>query len=281
MIFLILGIFILIIFLFLIYVAYRFITPKRLVEKWTPKDFGYEYENFTVETHDGIDIRGWHIKGGEECVLLLHGYGRSRWDDVYMKKLISELPKNGCSLITFDFRAHGKSGGKHTTLGYLEMMELESVYKWAKKRCKKIYIIGFSMGGNIALRAAARGVGDKIIADSPFVDINATAKRAMRYFAGLPGFVYYFVKPLVMVFQRGDYNKLNLMNYAKKIKVPVLVIAGKNDKLVSIDEIQKFFKILKMSNPRASLWITDGEHVRTVLWNENLYLKRIVEFIRR
>ena len=279
MIILIAVIIILILFLFFGYVAYQFITPKRLVRGWTPKDFGYEYENFSVKTVDGVEVKGWHIKGGEECIILLHGYGRSRWDDVYMKRLIAHLPQGGYSLITFDFRAHGESGGNHTTLGYLELMDLEAVYKWVRKRYQKIYIIGFSMGANIALRAASQGIGDKIIADSPFVNINTTAKRAMKYFAGLPEFMYYFIKPFVMVFQRIKYYELNLMSYVREINVPVFIIAGRNDRLVAIDEINEFFKSIKISNPRASLWITEGEHVRSLLLNEELYFKKILEFL--
>ena len=271
---------ILILFIFSSYIAYRFITPKRSVEEWTPEDFGYKYEDFSIETSDGVEIKGWYISGGKECVILLHGYGRSRWDNVYMKRLIAKLPARGYSLVTFDFRAHGESGGKHTTLGYLEMIDLKSVYEWTKRRHQKIYIIGFSMGGNIALRAASAGMGDKVIADSPFVNINATAKRAMNYFAGLPSFIYYLVKPFATTFLRINYEELNLMNFAKGMNLPILIIAGKNDRLVTISEIREFFNLVKTSNSHAFLWMTNGEHVRSILLDEKLYIQKILEFLK-
>ncbi len=267
---------ILVIFLvFIIYIAYRLVTPKRLVGSWTPRDFGAEYEDIELKTKDGIKLKGWHIKGGDKCVILLHGYSRSRWDDVYMRRMMERMWKAGYSVLAVDFRAHGESEGKHTTLGDREILDVQAMVQYAKERCEKVYIIGYSMGGFLALRAASMGLGEKVVADSPYIYTDKTGARGLKYFANLPEGLYSLVKPFAILISGANYGNTNPFKFAKEIKVPTLIIAGKKDPLIKIEEVKEF--VQAASN--VELWITEGAHVRSIQVDEEKYVSRILEFL--
>jgi len=279
LLYLILSILVIILIAFLLFVAvigYKLVTPPRLVGKWTPKDFGANYKDVEVITEDGIKLRGWHILGDDRCVILLHGYTVSRWDEVYMKKMMEFLWSNGYSVLAFDFRAHGESEGKHTTIGDKEFLDVRAIFEYAKKRCDKVYIIGYSMGGFLALKAAASGMGDKIIADSPFIYVDKSGARGLKYFANLPSWLYRFIKPFAILFSGINYANTDPFKFAGDIKVPTLIIAGKNDPLITVDEVSSF---VKASGNKVELWITEGAHVRTIQVSENEYKKRVLSFL--
>ena len=261
-------------FLFSAFVACKLVKPDRFVDSWSPKDFGAEYENIELKTEDGLRLRGWHIKGGENCVVLLHGYSRSRWDDVYMRKVMERMWKSGYSVLAVDFRAHGESEGKYTTLGDKEILDVKAMVKYANDHCKKSYIIGYSMGGFLALKAAALRLADKVVADSPYIYTDKTGARGLKYFANLPEWLYHFVKPFAILISGVRYENTNPFKFAKDIRVPALIIAGKKDPLVKIEEVEEFVK--KASN--VELWITEGAHVRSILVDEEEYMNKLLGF---
>ncbi len=265
---------IIIFFLFAAFVAYKLVKPERFVGYWTPKDFGADYEDIELKTEDDVKLKGWHIKGGENCVVLLHGYSRSRWDDVYIRKVMEKMWSAGYSVLAVDFRAHGESEGKYTTLGDKEILDVKAMVKYADQHCKKVYIIGYSMGGFLALKAAYLGLVDKVVADSPYIYTDKTGARGLKYFANLPEWLYAFVKPFAILLSGAKYENTNPFKFARSIKVPTLIIAGKKDPLVKIEEIEEFLKVAT----NVKLWVTEGAHVRSILVNEEDYINRILQF---
>ena len=271
----IISLFLIIFLLFIIYIAYRLVTPKRLIGSWTPRDFGAEYEDIELKTEDGLKLKGWHIKGGEKCIILLHGYSVSKWDEVYMHKMTERMWKAGYSVLAVDLRAHGESEGKHTTLGDREILDIQAMVQYARERCREIYIIGYSMGGFLALRAASMGLGKKVIADSPYINTDKSGARGLKYFANLPEWLYTFIKPFGILISGINYENTDPFKFAKEIKVPTLIIAGKKDPLIKIEEVKEF--VQAASN--VELWITEGAHVRSIQVDEEEYMKKILDFL--
>src|SRR5262249_7333026 len=99
-------------------------------------------------SESGSTIRGWLIPGrkGAGAIALMHGY---RGDRVQLLGRASFLLEAGYSLLLFDFQAHGESGGKRITLGYLESRDARAAVEFLRQHCpgEKIGVIGLSMGG--------------------------------------------------------------------------------------------------------------------------------------
>ncbi len=273
---------ILLFFAFIAFVAYKMVSPPRLVGDWTPADLGQEYEEVWIKTRDGLKLHAWWIdRGSEKTVMPLHGYTASKWEGIYMRPTIEMLLKTGCNLLIFDFRAHGKSEGKHTTVGDRELIDVVSAVDWLKKnkpeKARKIGLIGFSMGAVVTIRALAE-IPDVCcgIADSPPIYMDRTGARGLKYFAKLPEWLYIFIKPLTLLISGG--RVVNPIEYADRIRKPLLLIAGKKDPLVMVEEVKEFYTKNKEVNPDVVLWVTDGAHVRTINIARDCYESRILEF---
>ena len=45
----------------------------------TPRDDGFAYEDLTLKTVDGFDLKGWYLPTHNgAAIILLHGYGGNR-----------------------------------------------------------------------------------------------------------------------------------------------------------------------------------------------------------
>ncbi len=261
---------------FFAYVAYRMAKPPREIGDWTPQDFGLKYTPFEVENKDGLKIRGWFInKNSNRTIFLLHGYTVSRWT-FYIKKMVEFLKDEPYNLVLFDFRAHGESEGKYSTVGDKEIEDFRAVL--SKFATERNCVIGYSMGGIIAIRSLLEDKVSCAIADSPPIMMDRTGKRGLKYFANLPQWIYYFSKPFFYLFTGG--KTINVLELAEMINKPLLLIEGEYDPLVKIGEVLEFHKRNSKVNRNVSLWINSGAHVRGIVADEDEYRSRVMEFIR-
>jgi len=274
------GILIFILILFLVFsafVAYKMVKPPRFIGDWTPKDLGFDYDEVIIETRDGLELSAWWIdNGSDKTVLPLHGYTRSRWDEVYMKQTTEFLLKERYNVLAIDFRAHGKSEGKYTTIGERELIDVISAIDWLEKnhpeKSRKIGLVGFSMGAVVTIMACG-------IADSPPIYLDRTGARGLKYFANLPEWLYVFVKPFTKLFTGA--KELNMLEYADKVRKPLLLIAGKKDPLVKVEEVREFYERNRKINPDVELWVTDAPHVRTLKFHPEEWKRKVGDFLRK
>ncbi len=136
----------------------------------TPADLDLDYEVVTFASRDGVNLSGWYIPSQNGAtVILLHGYGADRRE---MLGRAAMLAGHGYGLLLYDERAHGESGGDRRTFGWLDVDDVQAALDFLERQVdtdpERIGILGFSIGGQIALRAAAQT--DRIsavIADDP------------------------------------------------------------------------------------------------------------------
>jgi hypothetical protein len=86
----------------------------------------------------------------------------------------------GCLLV--DFRGHGGSDGRITSLGYREALDVEAACGWARRRGGPVLLYGSSMGVAAVLRAVALGLAapDALLLESPFDRLLTTLRRRLR-----------------------------------------------------------------------------------------------------
>lgn len=128
-------------------VAWFSLHPFRIPLFVSPGFMGAPQEDVGYETDDGVSVRAWWTQGppGGPVFLLFHGYMMNRCE---LTPMAYWLWKRGCSCLLPDLRAHGRSGGKKTGLGVLEVADVEAAVAWAKSRVPgaPIVLVGSSMG---------------------------------------------------------------------------------------------------------------------------------------
>jgi fermentation-respiration switch protein FrsA (DUF1100 family) len=137
---------------------------------WTPADLGFEYEDVTLRTPDGLSLSGWYLPSqNRAAVILLHGYSADR---LGMVKPAEILARHGYGVLMYDLRGHGESQGSWRALGWPDDRDVEGALVFLRDRPEvdrdRIGLLGFSIGGQVGLRASALQEEIKaVIADDP------------------------------------------------------------------------------------------------------------------
>jgi pimeloyl-ACP methyl ester carboxylesterase len=152
---------------------------------------GREYQPVTlVSEQEDIRISGWYISSENgAAIILLHGFGSNRLE---MKSRADILARHGYGVLLYDLRGHGESGGDERAFGWQDVEDVKTALEFLSKRNgvdpNRIGILGFSIGGQIAIRATAENEQiQAIIADDPgFVTVDdaprpANAKEKIMY----------------------------------------------------------------------------------------------------
>src|SRR5262245_65499257 len=119
----------------------------------TPADFALRVEDVRLRAGDGVTLAGWLIaRPAAPAVVLLHGYPANKADLLPIAAALA--PR--FAVLLMDLRYFGDSGGRATTLGFRERGDLQRAVAWLHARgYARVGVFGFSLGGAVALLAAA------------------------------------------------------------------------------------------------------------------------------
>ena len=91
----------------------------------TPADIGHEYYDVEFRAADGVRLHGWWLPGapGSAAVLYCHGNAGNIADRLPILRALRDL---GLSVLIFDYRGYGQSGGRPGESG----IYLDAVAAW-------------------------------------------------------------------------------------------------------------------------------------------------------
>ena len=204
-------------------------------------------------------LEAWLIeaKGARGTVVMFHGYTSTKSQQLTEAAAFREL---GFSTLLVDLSGHGGSGGHVTSIGYFEAADVAAAYAYARKRDRRVILYGVSMGAAAILRAVpAYGLQpDALVLECPF----ATMLQATRNRFRLMHLPEYPMAEL-LVFWGGWQNGYdaaghNPADYARQVRVPVLMMYGLRDRRVIKPEIETIYRNLR--GPKELVYFKDLEH---------------------
>ena len=144
-----------------------------------------ELSSGTLYTEDGVDISyDLYSRGSDSVIIVCPGFFNSK-ENRWMKKTVDLIRKKYDCLI-FDFRGHGKSGGKYTWSAK-EDKDVNAVIDYVKEKgYKNIGIVAFSLGAASSINA----VSERNDVDSMVLISCPTSFRSINYHAWEPGMFY-------------------------------------------------------------------------------------------
>lgn len=204
-----------------------------------------KYQQIKLKSNKIIDC--WHIKNNNSkgTVILFHGYRGCKSGMLDKGNLFLEM---GYSILLIDFMGSADSEGNQSTIGYFESEEVKTAFNYIKTNGEKnIILFGTSMGA-VAIMKALNDYQlncSSIIIECPFGSMLETAKARFRILG-----IGSFPMANFLVFWGGLQNGFNAFShnpteYAKKIRVPTLLLYGEKDSKVSKREIVTIFNNLK------------------------------------
>ena len=236
-------------------------------EIWqTPKDIGLEYEDVSLTTNDGVVINAWYVPAKNEkgVVLFCHGNAGNISHRLDSIKIFHDL---GQSVLIFDYRGYGKSGGKISEKGtYLDAEAAWDYLAQVKhKQPAEIVIFGRSLGAAVAAETALRKNPAGLILESTFTSIPTIARK---YYPWLP--IKFIAK-----YRYATLDKIGL------IKCQKLIIHSRTDEIIPFEHGRKLYE--KAAPPKEFLEISGG-HNEGFMLSGDVYsegLRRFLDTIRK
>lgn len=243
----------------------------------TPADDGFQFEDISFQTHDGLTLRGWHIPSRNGAVVIgLHGYGGNRLGTLPQTRL---LAKQGYGVLLYDQRATGQSDGENLSWGWRDVADVSNavVYLQREKGYKtgKIGVYGCSTGAEIALASTALEANIRAVAaeDAEFStteDILVPPAWQDRLF-----FPIYPLFIKVLEWRTGTSAPISLSEAVTRISPrPLLLISNGQD--MDYLQAQYYFGLAK--EPKEHWNLPDSYHCGGQTTHPQEYEAKLVDF---
>jgi alpha-beta hydrolase superfamily lysophospholipase len=265
------------------YIARTSMVPTRTPKTKTPQDFEMKFEEFSVQ-RDGLKLRGWfipapdksHVKNGKAPTLILtHGWGRSAEQ---MLPHAEYLHQAGFHLSLFDMRGHGDSDAvEYVTMKEI-LEDLGAIIDYTLTRSEvdpnSLGLFGHSMGAAASILKASQDNRVKAVASSSgFADFGDLTTQMLRW-RKLPVFPF---RLLVQKFwEKHSGIKLSQVNPVEQIgniSVPILLLHGDRDQVVTPDQLGKLFT----NTNSAEKHMVKGKN-HSDLFDDPMYREKVVAF---
>ena len=229
----------------------------------TPEDIDLEYTEINFITRDGINISGWYIPVEKEKGVLLFCHGNAgnishRLDSI---RIFHDLH---LSVLIFDYRGYGKSGGNPSEVG--TYLDAEAAWNYLtdveRKSPKKIIIFGRSLGGAVAAETALRKNPAGLIIESSFTSVTDIGAKLYPW---LP----------VKVISKFRYSTIDKI---RAIRCPKLIVHSPEDEIIPFEHGKSLYK---RASPPKEFLVIKGGHNDGFLATGNAYKEGLNIFLQK
>jgi len=260
--------------------ARQLIYPPEPDPEGNPCDYGLPYLEVIFPSRDSLSLHGWFIPpegsslpsladdgwsgGSKGTVIFCHGRFGSKDPDL---KYVPFFREAGYNTFLFDFRGHGRSEGKYSSMGYYERLDLlGAIDLLQSKGISRFGVLGFSLGGGIGIVTAAQSEAIvAVISDGGFAQLRRVVEAGSRK-KGFPPLLTTLIVPL-MLWMAGrrlgcDLEEADPLRWVEKITPrALLLIHGAQDPYISVEDLRRLYDA---AGEPKELWIVDEAGHRQV-----------------
>lgn len=150
---------------------------------WSPR--GLAFEDAWFKSADGTELHGWYVpkENARGAVLFCHGNGGNLTHRIDTLRMLHD--RSGVSVLIFDYRGYGRSGGQPSEAGLLA--DARAARDWLAAREKipatDVVLMGESLGGAVAVDLAASDGARALVLESTF---SSLPDMAAHHYSWLP-----------------------------------------------------------------------------------------------
>ena len=227
----------------------------------TPGRIGLPYEDLHLETSDGISLHGWYIPAPQPrgTVLFMHGNAGNishRLDSVKM------FYRMGYSMLIFDYRGYGNSGGAPTEQGTYR--DAETAWRYLTEQMHipacRIVLFGESLGGAVASWLAARHKPAALVIASGFTSVPDLGQHIYPYFP---------IRLLARI-------RYDTREYLRSVTAPVLIAHSPQDEIIPFEHGQALFAA---ANPPKQFLELAGGHNDGFIFMRESWVRKLGDFL--
>ncbi len=245
-------------------------------------------EKVTFKSVDGrLNLCGYYYRspGASASLVMCHGFHGGAVDTHKPARLAQAC---GYNTLTLDFRGCGESEGRTTSVGFWEVNDLLGAVGYLKTRpevdSERIGAYGFSMGGAVAMMAAARSNDIKVIVtDASFASLDSLLSVNFSFFYRLPRFPFRHTAVWwSRAFSNTTGKRVDPVEALKKMtgegrRLPHLIIHGQQDPCIPVAAAHQLYQY---SPGPKQLWLDDDAgHVVGSYLDSSAYMQRVCSFL--
>ena len=253
-----------------------------------PERYGLRYEKVSYTTKDGLTLRGWFLpapNGENRTILMCHGWGDNKGHLLERTHFLSG--RGLFNLLYFDHRSHGESDGEITTIGYLELIDVEASLDYLREKrpqcLERLGLFGLSMGGAVGIIAAARAPEIKAaVIESSFTHYRTVVRQWAWNKFRIPYFPIVMLTLWILRRRVGaeEVDSQSPIEHVGRIAPrPLFFIAGGRDDLMPEREVRALHE---RAGPPKELWvIPEAGHAQCFAVAGHEYEERVIGFYRK
>lgn len=188
--------------------------------------FPFDFEEVNLKTKDNETINALHIKAKDPKGIILFFHGNKgnliRWGEI-----TSYFAQFKYDVFVIDYRGYGKSTGVFNETQMYNDALLSYNYVKEKFDEQNIVVYGRSLGTTFAAKVGSENNPKHVILEAPFYNLHHAAN-----------FKYKIIPQFLLNF------KFNSNEYISKIKSPITIFHGTEDKTTPIAGSKQLFKLI-------------------------------------
>ncbi|GEM_PF-1766928 len=232
------------------------------------------FNRYFIDNTDTTKLELWHIteENPEFNFIYLSGNGSNVRSAI---PFFNELAKQAdVNIFTFNYSGYGLSEGTPTIERIVNDGELAlNYFDNNLNNNLPTLLLGYSMGGYVALNVIQKGFIDQVIIMSTFTSLEELEDFLIKN--ALP----WIVRPFLKLDVDEEIYKLNNKPLAEKVEKPVLVIHGKADDFVPPAMGKTLYELMPSKNKKF-VPIDDADHRMVLKDQEKMkqVIREILEF---
>lgn len=246
-----------------------------------PKNYGLEYKDVSFQASDGINLKGWLIKGSKDKVIVQSHFGlfcsRSGYtnegrgpvkgfsEDVPFLRQAKYLNEAGYTVLMFDMRNHGESD--KTMDGFVSygpeeakdiIAAVDFISKHPDYKDASIGLFSICMGQGASVSAYGRDDGLKNYASIKCM-ISVQPMDYAHFLANMsiPNFIKRATDRYIERHTDFDYYNNTWRPFVKDVAVPTLVIQNTNDGFFDKEFVDGVFNDLQVEKEMMYIELPD------------------------
>ena len=239
-------------------------------------------QEILVASPYGYDLYGVYIpfQDSNKTVVIAHGIGVNLYCSV---KYMQMFRQRGFNVLLYEHRNHGRSGGKNTTFGLYEKVDLKAIMDWAMNQLKPGGIVGThgeSLGAAIALQHAAIDPRVSfVVADCPYSDFMELVKFRSKRDYHLPPFPILNLASLFSRLLTGmSFSMISPIRDLAGVTCPILFIHGQLDTYIPPQMSMDMAAVKRPGISRLYL-APEAGHAQSLWKNPEEYDRVLGEFL--
>lgn len=245
-------------------------------------------EKVMLTSDYGYKLSGTYIKNPKttnNTVIIVHGYGGSRWESMKYADMYIDL---GFNTVIYDSRFSGESGGNDVSFGFYEKYDLDKWVNWVYNKNNKglIGVHGESMGAATALLHSKLNQKDNkvkfYVADCPYSNLTGLLRFRLKEDYNvtnkiISSLLTFYINTVTYVrsgFTLSDVSPIKVIN---NISTPIMFIHGDSDKYIPYSMSKDMYNIKK--GPKDLYIAPYSGHAQAYLYNKKEYTQKVRQFL--